>query len=108
MIDSATDGQKALCWITGARGFYYGSNTGSDNVAEFAVNTVGQPVFVGIAATTEAGTTDSVAADHGRFLYVQSGKAGTVDEFAVAQGGQLTQVGEVAVPLGAEGIAAVG
>ena len=44
----------------------------------------------------------------GRFLYVQTGKAGIVDEFAVGAGGASTAIGLVAVPGGAggEGIAA--
>jgi hypothetical protein len=43
----------------------------------------------------------------GRFVYVQTGKAGIVDEFA-AGGGALTKIGSVVVPGGAggEGIAA--
>ena len=51
---------------------------------------------------------DAAAAAHGRFLYVQTGKAGIVDEFAVGSGGALTAVGSVTVPGGAggEGIAA--
>jgi hypothetical protein len=41
-------------------------------------------------------------------IYVQTGKAGLVDEFAVAADGSLTALGSVTVPGGAggEGIAA--
>ena len=44
----------------------------------------------------------------GQFVYVQTGKAGIVDEFAAGGGGALTKIGSVAVPGGAggEGIAA--
>jgi hypothetical protein len=51
---------------------------------------------------------DAAAAGDGRFLYVQAGQAGIVDEFAVAADGSLTAVGSVTVPGGAggEGIAA--
>ena len=51
---------------------------------------------------------DAASAAGGRFVYVQAGKAGIVDEFAVGGGGALTSVGSVAVPGGAggEGIAA--
>lgn len=44
--------------------------------------------------TTDAGTVDAAAAGHGRFLYVQTGAAGIVDEFA---GGGLTPIGSVTV-----------
>jgi hypothetical protein len=48
------------------------------------------------------------AAAGGQFVYVQTGKAGIVDEFAVAANGALTPIGSVTVPGGAggEGIAA--
>ena len=51
---------------------------------------------------------DAASAAHGQFLYVQTGKAGIVDEFAADGGGALTSVGSVTVPGGAggEGIAA--
>ena len=58
--------------------------------------------------TTDAGTVDAASAAGGRFVYVQTGKAGIVDEFAVGAGGALTPIGSVTVPGGAggEGIAA--
>jgi hypothetical protein len=48
------------------------------------------------------------ASAQGRFVYVQTGAAGIVDEFAVGSGGALTSIGSVTVPGGAggEGIAA--
>ncbi len=43
----------------------------------------------------------------GRFLYAQTGIAGTVEEFRVNDDGTLTRLGNVAgLPLGQEGIAA--
>ena len=108
-IGSAADGQLALCWITAARGFYYVSNAGSANISSYTVNAAGQPVLVGVAGTAEGGTTDSVSADHGRFLYVENGGAGTVDEFAVARTGTLTKLGVVTgLPTAIEGIATIG
>jgi hypothetical protein len=51
---------------------------------------------------------DAASAAHGRFLYVRTGAAGNVDEFAVGADGVLTPLGSVTVPGGAggEGIAA--
>ena len=44
-----------------------------------------------------------------RYLYVQAGAAGIVDEFAIGSGGALTKVGSVTVPgaVGGEGIVAL-
>jgi len=109
LLGSVADNQGALCWITEARGFYFGSNAGSANVSAFQLNGAGQPVLVGIAGTTQAGTTDSATADYGRFLYVENGGAGSVSEFAVSATGQLTSLGTVSgLPTGIEGIATVG
>jgi hypothetical protein len=51
---------------------------------------------------------DATSAAHGRFLYVQTGKSGIVDEFAVGGGGTLTSIGSVTVAdsAGGEGITA--
>jgi 6-phosphogluconolactonase (cycloisomerase 2 family) len=109
LLGSAADGQSALCWITEARGFYFGSNAGSANVSSYTLSVAGQPVLVGIAGTTQAGTTDSATAEHGRFLYVENGGAGSVSEFAVSSTGQLTGIGTISgLPNGIEGIATVG
>ena len=51
---------------------------------------------------------DAAAAAGGRFLYVQTGGSGIVDEFGVAANGALTKIGAVTVPgaAGGEGIVA--
>lgn len=109
LIGSHADAQAALCWIVQARGFFYVSNAGSANVSAYSLTNAGAPQLVGIAATTEPGTTDSAAADHGRFIYVESGGSGTVDGFAVAADGTLTKVAALTgLPTGIEGIATVG
>ena len=60
-----------------------------------------------MVATTEQGPIDMATAADGRFLYVQTGTAGTVDEFRVNDDGTLTRLGNVAgLPPGQEGIAA--
>jgi hypothetical protein len=59
-------------------------------------------------ATTDPGTVDASAAAGGRYLYVQTGGSGIVDEFAVGSGAALTEIGAVTVPgaAGGEGIVA--
>src|SRR5205814_353220 len=94
---SLTDGQAALCWITRVRDFYYVSNTGSNNVSGYTVGADGRPALIGptgIVAATETGTIDS-AASGGRFLYVETGISGTVDEYSVDPDGTLTRIGTV-------------
>ncbi len=72
-LGSVTDGQAALCWITEVGSSFYGSNAGSATVSAFQVGAGGTPVLTGVAASTEAGTTDSAATPNGRFLYVTDG-----------------------------------
>jgi 6-phosphogluconolactonase (cycloisomerase 2 family) len=106
-LGSATDGQTALCWVTAVNDVFYGSNAGSATISAFQVSTGGTPALIGVAASTEAGTTDSAATPNGRFLYVENGGAGTVDEFHVNANGTLFEIGTVtglSVPM--EGIAA--
>ena len=57
---------------------------------------------------TDAGTVDAAASSDGRYLYVQTGVKGGVDEFRVGANGSLTAIGSVVVPgaVGGEGIVA--
>ena len=103
---SATDGQAALCWIQRVHGFYFVSNTASNDLSSFTVNPSGQPSLLNaVAATTNAGPIDLAAS--GGFLYAETWLAGTVDEFSVAGNGSLIPLGSVTgLPSGIEGIAA--
>jgi 6-phosphogluconolactonase (cycloisomerase 2 family) len=106
---SLSDGQAALCWITRVRRFYYVSNTGSNNISGYRVEPDGQPMLIGptgIVATTEMGPIDS-AQSGSRFLYVETGVSGTIDEFRVNGDGTLAEIGKVVgLPPRIEGIAA--
>jgi len=103
---SASDGQTALCWIIKARGFYFVSNTGSNTISSFRIDSGGQPSLVAaVAATTNPGTID--LAKSGSFLYAETGANGTVDAFRIANDGTLVPIGSVSdLPPGIEGIAA--
>ena len=107
---SQSDNQAALCWIVEARGFFYVANTGSNNLSGYRIDGSGRPTLIGptgIVATTGAGPIDMTSAAGGRFLYSQTGLAGTVEEFRVADDGTLVRLGNVAgLPVGQEGIAA--
>jgi 6-phosphogluconolactonase (cycloisomerase 2 family) len=106
-LGSAGTGQVATCWVASAGPFLFASNAGSASESGYTSSAGGQLTLLG-ATGTDAGTTDAVAADGGRFLYVRAGAAGIVDEFSVGSGGSLTSIGSVTVPdaVGGEGIAA--
>ena len=108
-LNVADTGQSATCWVARAGRYFYASNAGSGSVSGYATGFGGSLSALGNTAT-DAGTVDAAAAAHGRFLYVQAGKAGKagiVDEFAVGAGGSLTGIGSVTVAgaVGGEGIA---
>ena len=105
-LDAVDTGQSATCWVTADGGQLFTSNTGSANVTGFTSGAQGQLTLLGQTAT-DPGTVDSSATPDGRFLYVQAGGGGSVDEFSVT-GGTLTELGSVVVPgaIGGEGIAA--
>jgi 6-phosphogluconolactonase (cycloisomerase 2 family) len=105
---SQGDGQAALCWILRVGGFYYVSNTASDNLSGYRIDAAGQPSLLttsGIVATTNPGPID--LASSGSYLYAQTGLNGTVDEFSIVSDGSLSPIGSVTgLPPGLEGIAA--
>jgi 6-phosphogluconolactonase (cycloisomerase 2 family) len=103
---SASDGQAALCWILRVGDVYFVSNTASNDLSSFTVDSSGQPSLLqAIAATTNPGPID--LATSGGYLYAETGSTGTVDEFAVEGDGSLTPIGAVTgLPTDLEGIAA--
>jgi 6-phosphogluconolactonase (cycloisomerase 2 family) len=106
---SLPDGQAALCWITAAGGNYYVANAGSATISGYRVDANGAPSLIGatgVVGQTEKGAIDLAASSDQRFLYAESGGAGTVDEFQVNADGTLTKLGIVGgLPAGLEGIA---
>lgn len=106
---SQTDGQAALCWIVGQAGNFYVANAGSATISGYRVDANGTPTLIGstgVVGQTEAGAIDMAPSSDGRFLYAESGGAGTVDEFQVNTDGTLTKLGIVdGLRAGLEGIA---
>lgn len=105
LIDAVPNGQVATCWVAPADGYQFASNAGSGTLSGYSVSATGQLTLLGQTAT-DPGTIDAAATPDGRFLYVQTGVNGIIDEFAVHPGGSLTEIGTVADGVGAEGIAA--
>jgi len=107
LIDQVPTGASATCWVAPAGPFLFASNAGSASESGYVSSSGGQLSLLG-AAGTDPGTVDASAAAGGRFLYVQTGGNGIVDEFAVGAGASLTEIGAVTVPgaAGGEGIVA--
>ncbi len=105
-LDSVATEQKATCWIVAAAGRFYTSNAGSATLTGFESNLGGRVLTKLGNTATDPGTVDAAAV--GRYLYVQGGKEGSVDEFAVQTDGSLVRIGSVLVPSaeGGEGIVA--
>lgn len=105
-LDSALTGQAATCWVARAGRYFYTSNAGSASVSGYTAD-AGQLTPLG-NTSTDAGTVDAASTPGGRFLYIQAGGPGVVDEFAVGHDGSLAKIGSVTVAgaAGGEGIAA--
>jgi 6-phosphogluconolactonase (cycloisomerase 2 family) len=105
-IDAVATGQSATCWVTADGSQLFASNTGSGTISRVTSDAHGHLTLAGQTAT-DPGTVDSTTSPDGRYLYVQIGGSGIVDEFSVT-GATLTEIGSVPVPNapGGEGIAA--
>jgi 6-phosphogluconolactonase (cycloisomerase 2 family) len=106
-LGTVSDNAGALCWVANARGVFYGANAASGTVSSFRVAPDGTPTLLAATAgVAHAGTTDSSASPDGRFLYVESGGAGTLDTYVVNQDGSLTALQTIwGLPIPYEGIA---
>ena len=101
LITRTTTGQAATCWVTATGNTLYASNAGSASVSGYTDRN-GTLTALG-NTSTDPGTVDAAASSNGRFLYVQTGRNGIVDEFAIGDSGALTEIGTVTVPDGAGG-----
>jgi 6-phosphogluconolactonase (cycloisomerase 2 family) len=109
LLDREATGQAATCWVIPVGSFLFASNAGSPSESGLTTSASGQLSLIGNTAT-DPGAVDAATAagPGGRFLYVQTGGKGIVDEFSVAGSGALTKIGSVTVPgsVGGEGIVA--
>ncbi len=107
---SVRNGQAATCWVTAARGYFFVANAGSADLSGYAINSAGALSLINgskVAASTGGGPIDLAASGDGRYLYVESGGTGTVDEFRVSSDGSLVAIGVIAAAHGLEGIVAI-
>jgi hypothetical protein len=107
LVDAVGTGAAATCWVAPAGAYLYASNAGSASESGFESSPSGTLTLLG-ATTTDPGTVDASATPDGRFLYVQTGGNGIVDEFQVNGNGTLNEVSFVTVAgaQGGEGILA--
>jgi 6-phosphogluconolactonase (cycloisomerase 2 family) len=107
-LDAVPTGQAATCWVVGAGDRFYVSNAGSASLSGYRSQAGGQLLTALGNTATDPGTVDAAVPPGGRFLYVQAGGPGAVDEYAIESGGALAKIGSVTVPgaQGGEGIVA--
>jgi hypothetical protein len=105
-LGSVATGQKATCWIARVGDRFYTSNAASATLSTVQSSGGAQTLTLLGQTATDAGTVDAAPSADGHDLYVQTGAAGIVNEFAVGTGGSLTPIGSVTVPgaAGGEGI----
>ncbi len=105
-LSTVVTGQRGTCWVIRSGNHLFTTNPGGPSVSTLTLNGAAAPTVTS-TTTTDAGTVDPAISRDGRFLYVETGAAGIIDEFAVHADGSLTQVGSVTVAngAGAEGIA---
>jgi 6-phosphogluconolactonase len=98
------DLQTAPCWveITHNGRFLFTVNTASGSISRYSISPNGTLTLLGstpVGAQAGVGAVDARLSRGGHDLYVDESAAGSVGEFAV-NGGELTQFGTVALPVG--------
>ena len=108
-LDSVRTGQEATCWVARAGRHFYVSNAASASLSDIQSSEGGQLLTLLGDTETDPGTVDAAVSADSRFLYVQTGGAGVVDEFAIGAQGALSKSGPITVPgaAGGEGIVAL-
>jgi 6-phosphogluconolactonase (cycloisomerase 2 family) len=105
-LSSVGTGGAATCWLVADGPELFAGNAGSATESSVFSSWSGG---LSLTATTgtDSGTVDAAVSPLGRYLYVETGLNGIVDEFAVGFNGSLTELGSVTVPnaAGGEGIA---
>lgn len=105
-VASAPTGQAATCWLVADGLTLFAGNAASATESSLLATPSGG-LQLTATTNTDPGTVDAAPSPDGRYLYVQTGVAGIVDEFGVGAGGALEKIGSVPVPnaAGGEGIA---
>jgi 6-phosphogluconolactonase (cycloisomerase 2 family) len=99
------DNQTAPCWveITHDGQFLFTVNTASGSISRYSITQDGTLTLLGstqVSSQGGVGAVDARLSSDGQTLYVDESRIAVVGEFAV-DGGQLTELGSVALPTGA-------
>ncbi|HWD65844.1 MAG TPA: beta-propeller fold lactonase family protein [Solirubrobacteraceae bacterium] len=105
-LASLGTGEAATCWLVADGPVLFAGNAGSGKESTMLDSASGA-LELTATTSTDPGTVDAATSPDGRYLYVQTGAQGIVDEFGVGAAGALSQLGSVTVPdaVGGEGIA---
>ena len=107
-LDTQVTGGNAVCWVTGANGVFYVSNTGSASISSYTESGAGTLTKVA-DLPTGAGPIDSSVSSDNAFLYVETGGSGAVEAYRIGPHGSLTHTATTAVPgaIGGQGLVAL-
>lgn len=103
---SVATGGAATCWLVADGPVLFAGNAGSATESS-VLDSPFRGLTLADTTGTDPGTVDAATSPDGRYLYIQTGGSGIVDEFRVGFGGALAEIGSVTVPdaVGAEGVA---
>ena len=106
VLSTVATGERGTCWVIRSGNHLFTTNPGGPSVSTLTLHAGAAPTVTS-TTTTHAGTVDPAISHDGRFLYVETGAAGIIDEFAVHPDGSLTSIGSIALAdgIGAEGLA---
>ncbi len=104
-------GQSAACWVVITKNgkYAYTTNTASNNLSNFNVNTGTGSISVNtaIAATSDMGPIDAALSNNSKYLYILNSGSHSIGVYAVANNGSLSNIQTVTgLPPGATGLAA--
>jgi 6-phosphogluconolactonase (cycloisomerase 2 family) len=103
---TTSTGQAGTCWVISDGRLLFTTNPGAASVTSLAAGPAATASVI-TSTPTDPGTVDPAISTDGRYLYVETGAHGIVDEYAVHANGGLARIGSVTVAnaAGAEGIA---
>jgi 6-phosphogluconolactonase (cycloisomerase 2 family) len=102
-------GQTAACWVVVDKKekYAYATNTGSNNISSFHINSGSISVSEAIAATSDMSPIDAAFSNHSKYLYVLNAVSKTITAYSTGSNGNLSQIQSVSgLPMGATGLAA--
>lgn len=105
-LSTVVTGQRGTCWVIRSGNHLFTTNPGGPSVSTLTLNGSAAPTVTS-TTPTDPGTVDPAVSHDGRYLYVETGAAGIIDEFTINTDGSLTPIGSVTLAngAGAEGLA---